>query len=101
MNKSTLGLRLTFIMTTLVLGCFVILLVMNTTALMDIVPSHYIAPNENYDKFCENIKQNDDKPLLVDDITDKNYETSSFFLKKKPLDITTASSILLQSFSSW
>ena len=59
MNKSTLGLRLTFIMTTLVLGCFVILLVMNTTALMDIVPSHYIAPNENYDKFCENIKQND------------------------------------------
>ena len=46
MNKSTLGLRLTFIMTTLVLGCFVILLVMNTTALMDIVPSHYIAPND-------------------------------------------------------
>lgn len=32
----------------------------------------------------ENIKQNDDKPLLVDDITDKNYETKYMgFLKLK------------------
>ncbi|MEI8365319.1 MAG: hypothetical protein WCF65_02780 [Parachlamydiaceae bacterium] len=46
MNKTKTGLTITFIMTIAVLAGFAVILVMNVAALLGVIPSRYISPND-------------------------------------------------------